>query len=336
MNSSQMTQNQQQPNVVTNNDGNAKKQNGSSIIQLPAHWGHWQRLKNGFIFLFVRLSLALFTHLPFVMLKLFTLTLGCLAPYVAPLERHRALKHLELAMPKLSAKERRSIMRRMFLHLALSAAETVHIDRFISGTNAVQLSPEHREVLDTALSEGRGVIIITGHIGNWELLAQVVAHAGYHVASIAKPTYDPRLTKLVQQARCRYGMQMIWRGDADVGKKMLGTLRKGGLLALLIDQDTKVPGDFVPFFGRPAYTPTTAASLSLKLSTPVIITWDHRVNNKHVLHFARLPFTKSGNHDENIIRLTAAITAELETAIRQHPEQWVWMHQRWRRQPKDS
>jgi len=300
---------------------------------LPTHWGLFQRLKNASIYAFVRFALALLAYVPFRAVELFTLALAVVAPYIARTETRRALEHLGIAFPELSPAARRRIMRRMYTHLGRAAAEATHIERFLDGPRALRLTDEQRALLDAAFAEGKGVIAITGHIGNWELLAQVVARAGYPIAAIAKPTYDPRLTRLIDRERSRFGMNVIWRGDTSASREMLSVFKRKSMLALLIDQDTKVQGDFVPFFGKPAFTPNAPAALALRYGAPVVVAWHHRVGRQHTLHFERLAFTPTGDHDRDVLRLTWVMTARLEYAIRQHPEQWVWMHRRWKQQP---
>ncbi len=316
-------------------DSEPAARRGSEVLEapLPAHWGPWQRAKNAVIYGFVAACLRALAWVPFRAVELFGLGLGVLAPLVARTERRRALEHLAVAFPESSPRERRRLVRRMFRHLGRAAAEVVHLRRFLEGRRAVALSPEQRALLDAAFAEGKGVVAVTGHVGNWELLAQVVAKAGYPITAIAKPTYDPRLTRLVHEGRTRYGMRVIWRGDSGASKDMIAVFKGGGMLALLIDQDTKVQGDFVPFFGRPAYTPTAAAALALRFGSPVIVAWHHRRGREHALHFERLAFEPGADREGDTLRLTALMTARLEQAIREAPEQWVWMHRRWRRRP---
>lgn len=217
----------------------------------------------------------------------------------------------------------------MFVHLAHSAVDLIHLERFTTGKQAVLLSEEQRAVLDTTLALGKGAVAVSGHIGNWELLAQVLASGGYPISSIAKPLYDPRLTRWVHRVRSSRGQQVIWRGDGSASKEMIRAFRKGRALALLIDQDTKVQGSFVPFFGRPAYTPTAAASLALRLAVPIIVGWLHRTPEGYQAHIERL----EPDGDDDVDSLTAKLTLRLEHAIRLAPEQWVWLHARWQRQP---
>jgi KDO2-lipid IV(A) lauroyltransferase len=101
-------------------------------------------------------------------------------------------------------------------------------------------------------------------------------------------------------------------------------------MAFLIDQDTKTAGDYVPFFGRPAFTPTTPAALALRTGSPVIFCWHHRRGKRHQITVERLTYERSGDHQRDVLALTAMLTARLESVIRAAPEQWVWMHRRWR------
>ncbi len=302
------------------------------LAPLPARWGLLQRLKNTAIYLVVRTSFAVLALLPFAIVARLCTLLGWLAARIAVKERRLAEEHLAIALGEITLSERRRLANAMFSHFAASLAELTHLRRFIDGPQAVRLSEGQRAVLDTAFAEGKGVVAVTGHIGNWELLAQVIARAGYPVTSIAKPLYDPRLTRFVHRARTAYGMSLVWRGDERAGKDMLRVFKSAGMLALLIDQDTKVQGAFVPFFGRLAHTPTAAASLALRFDAPIVLAWIHRVGRKHVLHVERLPLPESKG-DDTVLAVTAELNRRLEAAIRLHPEQWVWLHRRWKKQP---
>ena len=232
-------------------------------------------------------------------------------------------------MPSLSPGERRRIVRRMFVHLGVCAAEAIHIERLVA-RGEVTLSPEARAVLDAGLAGGKGVVIVSGHVGNWELLGQMVANAGYRVTSIGKPLYDPRLTRLVHKLRTAYGMQILWRGDAGLTKEMMRVFKENGILGLLIDQRTRVQGAFVPFFGRPAHTPTAPASLALRTGAPLLVGWSHRHGHRHLVHFESLPVEGDADREEDVVALTARLNACLEAAVREIPEQWVWLHDRWK------
>jgi len=300
---------------------------------LPARWSRTQWLKNTLIYLGVRLLVGLLRLLPLAVLWPLGGLLGRLAALVDVSDRRRAEAQIAQAFPELGSGMHRRLARDMFVHLGHSAMETLKIDRLFSGPDAVRLSDEQRALFDAALAEKKGVVVISGHIGNWELAAQLLGKEGYPVAGIAKPLYDPRLTRLVHRLRTRYGMRLIWRGDDNVSREMLRVFADGSILALLIDQDTRVQGEFVPFFGRPAHTPSAPAALALRTGAPVVVGWVQRHGRRHVPHFERLEFTPSGEREADVRALTALMTARLEHAIRLQPAQWVWLHRRWHRQP---
>lgn len=281
-------------------------------------WGWLQRAKNTALYTLMRAGLRAAEVLP---LRGLMRLLGCLAPYLFRSHARRARTHLQAALPEV---EPVKTTRRMFVHFAESLWELSRLHRRVP-----PVDESARRVLDEALAEGKGAIVISGHIGNWELLGQAIAAAGYPIATIARPLYDPRLTAWLQRWRSARGLQIIWR-DRNSGKAILRALRQNQLMAFLIDQDTKTPGDFVPFFGRPAYTPTVPAALALRTGAPVLLCWHHRRAKGHRINIERVHFTPSGDDRNDVLRLTALLTERLEAIIRAAPEQWVWLHKRWR------
>lgn len=191
------------------------------------------------------------------------------------------------------------------------------------------LDTDARQVFDEALTEGKGAIVISGHVGNWEILGQAIAAAGYPLTTIATPFYDPRITRWMNTWRTQRGLKILWR-DGNTGKAILRVLRQNQFMAFLIDQNTKTAGDYVPFFGRPAFTPTIPAALALRTGAAVIFCWHQRRGKRHRITAERLCFSESGDRQADTLALTALLTARLEQVIREAPEQWVWMHRRWR------
>jgi KDO2-lipid IV(A) lauroyltransferase len=284
----------------------------------PSHWTFRQRAKNSILYFLMRIGLVAAQRLPIRgVLRLF----GCIAPWLFQREARRAQTHLSHALPEVDAIK---TTRRMFVHFAESIWELSRLHQSVP-----ELGTESRRVLDEALAEGKGAVVISGHVGNWEILGQAIAAAGYPIATIATPFYDPRVTAWLQQWRTRRGLEIVWRGH-NTGKSILRVLRSNSLMAFLIDQDTKTAGNYVPFFGRPAFTPTIPAALALRTGAPVIFCWHHRRAKHHEITIERLRFTADGDTDRDVLRLTAVLTARLEAIIRIAPEQWVWNHRRWR------
>jgi KDO2-lipid IV(A) lauroyltransferase len=172
-------------------------------------------------------------------------------------------------------------------------------------------------------------VFVSGHVGSWELLARTVSLAGYPCQTIAKETSDPRLTRLVEKFRESSKLKSIWRGKDGAAKAMLRALKQGEILGLLIDQDTDVQSLWVPFFGRPAKTPRAAADLALRTGAKVVLGFCQRQGDRYRLSMREV--SAEGLEGEAGARvLTERLTAGIEAAIRSAPEQWVWMHRRWK------
>src|SRR5215472_9321089 len=192
-----------------------------------------------------------------------------------------------------------------------------------------------RQLLERAVERGRGVVLATGHVGNWELLGQCLARSKIGTLSaVAKETTDPRLTALVSAFRAEGGLHSLWRGGEGAAKSILRALRSGEILALLIDQDTNVQSVFVPFFGKLAATPRAAADLALRTSAPVVVAFCQRKKDgTYRVSIDEVSFEPTGEREADVVSLTAQLTARIEEAIRRAPAQWVWMHRRWKTQP---
>jgi len=158
---------------------------------------------------------------------------------------------------------------------------------------------------------------------------------------IAKAGWDRKLNELVERFRARGGVTTLWREDPDTGRAIIRTFRSGKALGLLIDQDTNVQGVFVPFFGRLAWTPRAAAEFAVRFGAPVVVGTVHRRGPRpgdgHLLEAQEIQFSSDPpDREAEVVRLTTACTAALEEAIRRHPAEWVWMHERWRTRPPDE
>jgi len=252
--------------------------------------------------------------------------LGTLAWYLSPRQRRLAREHLAIAFPEKTAEERDRIGRRSFANLGRSALETARGD-----ARCVQLFPEDEKLLRDAQQEGKGVVLVSGHIGSWELFARRIAALGLPSGTVAKEAQDPRLTRLLQEARSGAGVRVFWRGSAMAAREMLRFLKSGGMLGVLIDQDTKVGGHFVPFFGRPAFTPRAAGDLAARTGAAMVFGCAHRMGpGLHRIVVRRIAPPLSGDREQDSLAFTAEATRIIESEIRAHPEEWVWMHPRWR------
>ena len=298
---------------------------------LPARWRPWQRRKNTAIYHAVRAAHAGRFCLPPRRRLTLGRALGFVAWALAWPQRRLANRQLAAAMPALGARARRRTVRQMFVHLGETVAELLDLTALV---RASPLDACAERVLRDALAEGRGVLAVSGHLGNWELLAQAVAARGVPLALVAKPLSDPRLTAWVDAERRRFGAEVLWRSGVGEVRPVLRALAANKVVALLLDQDTRVPGVHVPFFHAPAHTPRAVAALALRRGTPVVVATSWRVGRRHRYCIERLDVAREVAERpdaEPVVALTAAFAARLERAVRAHPAQWVWLHARWRR-----
>ncbi len=255
--------------------------------------------------------------------------LGRLAAVVARRERRRAEEHLAIAFPQLSPAERRRVAVRCFAHLGTSLFECLKL----LSLDATQVAPwteiEGAEVLAELRRAGRRILLLMNHCGNWEMLAPVLARLAVPASGLARQQDDPGFDRLMIRLRAHFGAGTVSRGTPGSARELLRTLRGGGALAILIDQDTRVEGTWVPFFGRPAYTPLAAAQLAHRHGLAVVPSFAERLpDGRH-----RVRFCPPLSLPADPVAATAAMTQVIEEQIRRRPEQWVWMHRRWRRQP---
>ncbi len=292
--------------------------------------GPLKRLKRWLRYWAIRLAAQVLSLLPIRLASRLGAGLGALAFLVARGERQKTLDSLNIAFPHQSTAQRRSLARETFRHLGRCMLELVCVRQLDANPEAfIDWAATDRAVLDGALARKKGVVFVSGHVGNWELLARRVALAGYPCQTIAKETSDPKLTEFVDSFRASGNLKAIWRGRPSAAKEMLRALKRGEILGLLIDQDTKVQSVWVPFFGQLAKTPRAAADLALRTGAAVMLGFCQRdeLTDRYVLRMHELSIDAVNDTPESV---TARLTEHIEAAIRLHPAQWVWMHRRWR------
>jgi Kdo2-lipid IVA lauroyltransferase/acyltransferase len=272
--------------------------------------------------------------------------LGTLVGRLARGERAKALRSLSLAFPMMSEDDKQELLRRVFSHAGRMVGELVCYRQLDADSSWVHFDVEQRRILDAALARRKGVIFISAHLGNWELLARHISLLGYPCQTIAREASDARTTKMIEGMRESAHLKSIWRGSYSAAKDMLKALRRGEILGLLIDQDTKVQSVFVPFFGTLAKTPRGAADLVLKTGAVPLMGFAIRMpHGKYKIFLEEIagenwlkPVRTSENTSprqdtEPAAVLTALMTQKIEDKIRAFPEQWMWMHERWKSRP---
>jgi KDO2-lipid IV(A) lauroyltransferase len=286
----------------------------------------------------LRSFLAVGGRLPLAVSSAVGTVLGSATLRLLPRSRARIMDHLELAFPDLDEGRRQGIGRGCARHFGLMLAEVAWLWHAQTSDVESLCHIEGLEHLQSAFRDNRGAMLATAHCGNWELLAARLPIAGVPLMSAVRELDDPRLDRLVTAIRTRFGIQIVPRGPA-AGRQLARALGRNGVGGLLIDQDIRdVPGVFVPFFGRPAWTPSGAALLSIRMRCPMVPGFIHRrANGTHLAEIhPPLPEPTAGTLEDRVEELTATATAAIERQIRTYPEQWVWMHRRWRTQPESS
>jgi len=249
-------------------------------------------------------------------------------------EKARALENLAIAFGEgKSAGDILRICHYCFENLGKGLMEVLQFPRLTSENLDRLVTFEGKENIDNALKMGKGVIILTAHFGNWELLGASLALSGYKVSFIVRPVRSTRLDALVNRNRESTGVECIPRGTSI--RNALRCLKSNGLLGILADIDTRVDGVFVDFFGRPTFTPRGPVSIALRTGAALVPTFivrqkddTHRVVVEKVLELK-----VTGALEEDIRVNTARFTKIIESYVRRYPEQWIWIHQRWKTRP---
>jgi KDO2-lipid IV(A) lauroyltransferase len=193
----------------------------------------------------------------------------------------------------------------------------------------------NKEYIDKAMEKGKGVIMITGHFGNFEWFAYVLAMQGYKVSGIAKRQSNPYVNRLIHRNRSQFGTKVIYTNNAM--KDGLKALNNNEIIGLVADQDAKKKGIFIEFLGQPSSTAVGPAVFHLRSGAPVIFCAAIRKDyGKFDIHI-NPPFEIVDGEitDEKIRSITETHVKELEKWVRKYPEQWFWTHRRWKTRPED-
>jgi KDO2-lipid IV(A) lauroyltransferase len=254
--------------------------------------------------------------------------LGSLAWFVARRERRKALAHIAIAFPDWSAAQRDQAIRAMFQHLGTCVFELAWLPNMTPELRQKTSRVEGFERVLEVIDSGRGVIIFTAHCGNWEWLSYVTGTFGRPVSVLQRERDQPEMNQYITALRAKAGVRTIDRGSASSAKEMINAIRRGGILAFVVDQNIRTESVKVPFFGRPALTPIGPARLAVRTEAVVVTAYASRLpDGTHRLQFLEPVQCRK---DDDPVELTARVTREIEEHIRKVPEQWVWMHDRWR------
>ena len=285
-------------------------------------------------YLFALCLAALFRLLPIGVSLAIGMGVGWFAYSVLSIRRKVMLANLAQAFPQKPVKERNRIARRCFMHYGGMAAEFALLPKLNRKYLEKYIEIRGREFVDRVLQEGKGGFVISGHFGNWEIMGGGSATLGYPVTYVATSQSNPLVDKMMDDYRKALGIE-IWKRREAV-KGVLKSLRNNRFVAILIDQDARRDCVFVDFFGKQAATHRGAAVFHLKTGAPLIFSYCTRIKGPYYrITFEEVPLNLSGgSKDEQIREITQTLTTMLEDKIREHPEQWFWMHKRWKTQPE--
>lgn len=281
-----------------------------------------------------RVTRAVFGALPEGVALRLAAGLGWIAGVVVRIRRHDVDAHLAIAFPDRDSAWRRSVARRSYAHLGREAALLFRTLRWSDDEIASRVELKDFDAVLEAAETDRGVMLLTGHLGNWEIAGASIAASGFPIDVVGKGMANRRFETDLFATRERLGMRVIDMGDAPKG--VLRSLRQGRLAALLGDQNARHNGVFIPFFGRDAATPRGPAVFALRCDAPVFVGFAIRQpgwGQRYTLEVHRLDFERTGFLEADTRALLTAYHTILEEAIVTAPDQYFWQHKRWKTRP---
>jgi len=243
--------------------------------------------------------------------------------------------NLEMAMPGLSSDERERMLRGAYRSLGHQLAEFCQMPSYSEETASRLIRYEGLSHYIQARERGKGVLVLTGHLGAWELSSFYHSLRGYPMGMVIRRLDNPLIDEMVNRVRCLHGNRVLHKDDFARG--LIGEMRAGGTVGILMDTNMTPPqGVFVPFFGVMACTASGLARVARKTGAAVLpgfLLWEEE-EKRYVLHFGEeMEIVSTEDQDEDARLNTARFTATLEDYVRRYPDQWLWMHRRWKTRP---
>jgi Kdo2-lipid IVA lauroyltransferase/acyltransferase len=297
-----------------------------------------KRIKYSALYFFVRFLIFFSNLLPRKVWLSFCGWLGKIAYAVSPKPRERAIYHLGLAFGgEKSTKEIIALSKQVFVMLGKNGGDILRSLQVKNLDDLNKFLVTHGlENYEKAFAKGKGVMFLTSHLGAFDLQITNMALRGLNPNIVGTALKDERLNELLWQYRNAYGAIAIERGKESV--RLFKALKSGGSIAILIDQDTKVKSRFVDFFGMKASTPIGATILALRTGAAVVPTYIYLDSDeKQQMHILpEIPLVITGDEETDLLVNTQNFTNFTEQIVREHPEQWVWMHERWKTRPGEE
>ncbi len=310
----------------------ARRAARSADVREGSPWTRGQALKNDAIYILIRAALAVLVPLPAFLLRAIGRILGATALVLFPGARRVALANVGVALPALSPRARRALVRRAYVTLGAHLGDAAAALDPRTALAALPMDDDAHAVLGGALAEGRGVLFASAHLGPWERVAASLVAAGYPLTTLARESYDPRLNDLYDRLRGARGVRVIYRGHAAAPGRIVRTLRANGLLGAPMDLRSRVPSIDAPLFGRLAPTAIGPARIALRTGAAVVVGTAAPAGGASLTVTAtRIPTADLPTGPAGERALTERINAELSARILALPEHWVWMHARFDR-----
>lgn len=295
------------------------------MVKESVSWKHYP------LYLLLRFFCGIVRLIPRWLVWRLTSALSFLAYLVSGRRRRMAMENLDIAFgDDKTPAEKKRIVRGSFENLFLTAVEFIRIPEITKDVKSF-MSISNYEAVRDALRGNRGLFFVTCHCGNWEIMAHRTIAEGCMLASIGRPLRNPLVYREIQRLRC-------YNGGASLKKKwitrsIIRSLRRNWGIAMLIDQYSGRRAPFVPFFGRPVSTTPAAVILAMKTGAALIPVFDVRTGyGRHHMHYCdRVEITDTGDKQSDVEETCARLNRALEKWIRKYPDQWLWMHRRWRR-----
>jgi len=254
---------------------------------------------------------------------------------VADRLRRTGMRNLEMAMPEASLEERERILRLVYRNLGWQLAEFCRMERYTPENTQNLIRYEGLENFLEAEARGKGVLILTGHLGAWELSSFYHSLMGHPMGMVIRRLDNRLLDGFVNRIRCLHGNKVLHKDDFARG--LITAMRAGETVGILMDTNMTPPaGVFVEFFGRAACTASGLARVALKTGAAVVpgfLVWE-AAESRYVLHFGKqISLPDTGDAEADIVSLTQLCTSVIESWVRRYPDQWLWIHRRWKTRP---
>jgi KDO2-lipid IV(A) lauroyltransferase len=293
-----------------------------------------KRLRQLFPFLLLVVSTFPFAVLPYRAALRVGVVVGLLAYVFWCSRRKIALENLRGAVERgaiVLDRDPRSVIRQNFRHLGRSFIEVLKIYYGFGDSVFKHVKVIGEDNYRQVEKKDKGVLCITAHCGNWELLAVYVSMKIAKITIVARKQDNPYLNRFIEKTREKYGNNTIYKEGAL--KRILSSLKKGELIGILMDQSViRSEGFVVPFLGKNAYAMKTPAILARKTGTPVVPAFIRRTRDGHLIEIGKeIPLAVSGDSEAALLQDTINFLRPIEDFIRQYPADWFWIHRRWKR-----